>query len=109
MRFDFRQRLLGTTLLVGASMLATPALAQEAAADPAADQSAEPQAAAPEAAPAPDDADAPAIVVTGTRIPSANLESAAPVTVVNSQDLKLTGNTRVEDLLNSLTSVGARP
>jgi outer membrane receptor protein involved in Fe transport len=107
MRFDFRQRLLGTTLLVGASMLATPALAQEAAADPAADQSAEPQAAAPEVADAPADADAPAIVVTGTRIPSANLESAAPVTVVSTQDLKLTGNTRVEDVLNSLPSVGA--
>ena len=34
MKLDFRQRLLGTTLLVGASMLATPAFAQDA---PAAD------------------------------------------------------------------------
>ncbi|MCF2516006.1 TonB-dependent receptor plug domain-containing protein, partial [Sphingomonas sp. G124] len=47
------------------------------------------------------------IVVTGTRIPSANLESAAPVTVVSSQDFKLQGTSRVEDLLNSLPSVGA--
>jgi outer membrane receptor protein involved in Fe transport len=47
------------------------------------------------------------IVVTGTRIPSANLESAAPVTVVSSQDFKRQGTSRVEDLLNSLPSVGA--
>jgi outer membrane receptor protein involved in Fe transport len=102
MKLDFRQRLLGTTLLVGASMLATPAFAQDA---PAADTAAQP-APAPEAAP---EAAEPTkdIVVTGTRIPSANLESAAPVTVVNAQDLKLTGTTRVEDLLNTLPSVGA--
>ena len=102
MKLDFRQRLLGTTLLVGASMLATPAFAQDA---PAADTAAQP-APAPEAPP---EAAEPTkdIVVTGTRIPSANLESAAPVTVVNAQDLKLTGTTRVEDLLNTLPSVGA--
>ncbi|HTK58700.1 MAG TPA: TonB-dependent receptor [Sphingomicrobium sp.] len=102
MKLDFRQRLLGTTLLVGASMLATPAFAQDApAADTAAQPAPAPEAAAPAEEPAKD------IVVTGTRIPSANLESAAPVTVVNSQDLKLSGTTRVEDLLNSLPSVGA--
>ena len=83
-------------------MLATPAFAQDA---PAADTTAQP-APAPEAA-APSEEPAKDIVVTGTRIPSANLESAAPVTVVNSQDLKLSGTTRVEDLLNSLPSVGA--
>ncbi|MGN6690646.1 MAG: hypothetical protein ACTHJU_06865, partial [Sphingopyxis sp.] len=42
------------------------------------------------------------IIVTGTRIPQANLESAAPITVVTSQDIKLQGTTRVEDMLNSL-------
>ena len=53
MKLDFRQRLLGTTLLVGASMLATPAFAQDAPADPAAQQPtgpAEAQPPAPEAA-----------------------------------------------------------
>lgn len=103
MKLDFRQRLLATTLLVGASVVATPAFAQDAA----------PQPATPEAAPAP--ATAPAapadtgsdIVVTGTRIPQPNLESVAPVTVVSSQDLKLQGTTKVEDLLNSLPSVFA--
>src|SRR4030095_13599419 len=47
------------------------------------------------------------IIVTGTRIPQPNLTSAAPVTVVTNQDIKLTGTTRVEDLLGQLPSVGA--
>ena len=46
------------------------------------------------------------IIVTGTRIPQPNLTSAAPVTVVTNQDVKLTGTTRVEDLLAQLPSVG---
>lgn len=67
------------------------------------------------AAPAPAFAqDAPAaedesqvIIVTGTRLPQPNLTSVAPVTVVSSQDIKLQGTTRVEDLLNSLPAVFA--
>src|SRR6185369_10707128 len=42
------------------------------------------------------------IVVTGTRIPSPNLTSIAPVTSVSSADIKAQGVTRVEDLINSL-------
>src|SRR4051795_10031404 len=42
------------------------------------------------------------IVVTGTRIPSPNLTSVAPVTSVTSADIKAQGITRVEDLMNSL-------
>src|SRR4051794_32264313 len=42
------------------------------------------------------------IVVTGTRIPTPNLTSVAPVTSVSSADIKAQGVTRVEDLLNSL-------
>lgn len=96
MNLDFRQRLLATTLLVGAGVIATPAFAQDAA--PESDTAA-PAATAEE--PTQD------IVVTGTRIPQPNLESAAPVTVVNAADIKLSGATRIEDLLNSLPSVGA--
>ena len=47
------------------------------------------------------------IIVTGSRIPQPNLESASPVTVVSNQDVKLSGATRVEDVLNQLPSVGA--
>jgi len=42
------------------------------------------------------------IVVTGTRIPTPNLTSVAPVTSVTSADIKAQGVARVEDLLNSL-------
>src|SRR4051794_20398161 len=120
MKLDFRQRLLTTSLLVGVAALATPAYAQDAA------QPAPPPSEAPptdvqanpsgpvEAQPTPSTSaqGAPVasqenIVVTGTRIPQPNLTSAAPVTVVTNQDVKLTGTTRVEDLLNQLPSVGA--
>ncbi|HET9398878.1 MAG TPA: TonB-dependent receptor, partial [Sphingomicrobium sp.] len=47
------------------------------------------------------------IIVTGSRIPQPNLESASPVTVVSSQEVKLSGTTRTEDLINSLPQVFA--
>jgi outer membrane receptor protein involved in Fe transport len=47
------------------------------------------------------------IVVTGSRIPQANISSTAPVTVVGAEDIKLQGTTRVEDMLNSLPAVFA--
>jgi len=110
MKLNFRQRLLATTLLVGAAgLLASPAFAQDA----------------PAPAPAPAD-EAPAetvapvegtsntltetgepvssqdIVVTGSRIPQPNLTSASPVTVITATEIKLQGTTRTEDLINSL-------
>jgi len=105
MKLDFRQRLLATTLLVGASMAASPAFAQTAPTPP--DTAAGDQATtAPDTAPPATAQAAPAaagdIVITGSRIPQPNLTSASPVTVLSSQDIKLSGTTRTEDLLNSL-------
>lgn len=42
------------------------------------------------------------VQVTGSRIKSVNLTGNSPVTVVNSQELKFEGTTRVEDLVNNL-------
>ncbi|MFZ5707158.1 MAG: TonB-dependent receptor domain-containing protein [Pseudomonadota bacterium] len=42
------------------------------------------------------------IIVTGSRIPQPNLTGVSPVTVVGSQEFKLQGTTRTEDLINSL-------
>ena len=134
MKLDYRQRLLATTLLVGASMVATPAFAQDAPA---------PQPVCPPGVPegtdgcvppdtsgvstSPDTtgpveglSDVPStsaagepvrseqdIIVTGSRIPQPNLESASPVTVVTSQEVKLSGTSRTEDLINSLPQVFA--
>jgi iron complex outermembrane recepter protein len=47
------------------------------------------------------------IVVTGSRLASPNLDSASPVTVVSAEEIKNTGTTRVEDLVNSLPQVFA--
>jgi len=42
------------------------------------------------------------VVVTGTRIPSPNLESVSPVTAVTAAEIKAAGVTRVEDMINTL-------
>ncbi|MGZ5034910.1 MAG: hypothetical protein ACXWAC_17085, partial [Usitatibacter sp.] len=47
------------------------------------------------------------IEVTGTRIPSPNIESTSPVAVVTAQEIKLEGVSKVEDLLNNLPQVFA--
>ena len=114
MNHDTRQRLLATTLLVSASMVAAPAMAQTATpADGAPTSTATPTGPI-EAQPTPSISaagkpvdQAQDIVVTGSRIAQPNLTSSAPITTVTSQDIKLSGTTKVEDLLNSLPSVGA--
>src|SRR6202012_914911 len=47
------------------------------------------------------------VVVTGTRIPSPNLTSVAPITTVGQADIKNQGTIRIEDLTNSLPQVFA--
>ena len=53
------------------------------------------------------EADAAPIIVTGTRIVSPNLTAVAPVTAVSAQDIKLSGTSNTEDILNSLPQVFA--
>src|SRR4051812_19333202 len=78
-----RTRLMSSSVICGAAVLglATQAAAAEAAAG---------------------GAEVSEIVVTGTRIPTPNLSSVAPVTSVSSADIKAQGVSRVEDLINSL-------
>ncbi|HEY6661781.1 MAG TPA: TonB-dependent receptor [Sphingomicrobium sp.] len=92
--------LMATTILAGASW-ESPVLAQPAASE-AQPVPETPDAAAPQPAPAPATAGGSEIVITGSRIPQPNLTSASPVTVLSSQDIKLQGTTRTEDLINSL-------
>jgi outer membrane receptor protein involved in Fe transport len=47
------------------------------------------------------------IEVTGSRIPSANLESTSPITTVDAQAIKVDGLRSVENLLNNLPQVFA--
>ncbi|MFL6765418.1 MAG: TonB-dependent receptor, partial [Sphingomicrobium sp.] len=101
-----------TALAVGA-LMSTPAYAQTRPTDTQVPSTAQPTGPV-EAQPIPttNSQGAPVaggneIIITGSRIPQPQLTSAAPVTVVNSQDIKLTGTTRVEDVLNQLPQVGA--
>jgi iron complex outermembrane receptor protein len=47
------------------------------------------------------------VVVTGSRIASPNLDAISPVTAVSSEEIKSSGVTRIEDLVNSLPQVVA--
>jgi iron complex outermembrane receptor protein len=88
-----RKRLLGSTAIAGAFLLAAPAFAQDTPADTPATT---------DTAPKSDD-----IVVTGLRIPHPDLESASPVAIVGALEVKQTGMIRVEDFLNAMPQVFA--
>lgn len=47
------------------------------------------------------------VEVTGSRIPSINVEGPSPITSLSAKDIKVDGVTRVEDLLNNLPQVFA--
>lgn len=85
-----KSALLTGTIMAGA-MFATPVLAQDDAQDEPALQPAE---AAPEA-----------IIVTGSRIARRNVETAAPVAVVQDEEFELSGTVNVENVVNSLPQV----
>ncbi|RAK63308.1 TonB-dependent receptor domain-containing protein [Phenylobacterium kunshanense] len=78
---SMRERLLASSMICGAAFvaLATPAAAQEG--------------------------EVAEVVVTGTRIPSPNLESVSPVQVVGEQEVVLGGRPVTADILNQLPQV----
>jgi iron complex outermembrane recepter protein len=84
---SMRERLLASTIICGAVVLAAPAFAQTA-----------PSPGSSPAAAAPDQGNV--VIVTGSRIPQPNLTSVSPITAVNSQTVKLEGTTSAEDLIN---------
>jgi iron complex outermembrane recepter protein len=89
---QYLSSLLATTMICGAAGIATPAWAQG---------DTQPQSGTAAAQPTDDQSDSD-IVVTGSRIPTPNLTAVSPVTVINSQEIRLQGTTRTEDLINSL-------
>ena len=94
-------------VVFGVALFATPALAQTA---DTAETNAGPIEGQIEQASSDGDSDTKGggdIVVTGSRLRSPNLESASPITVLSSAEIKQTGTTRVEDLVNSLPQVFA--
>jgi len=81
-------------LVMGLAMISVQAQAQESIvpANPVASSAAQ---------------EAPTIVVTGSLIKNPNLKSDAPITTVTAADLKTSGATNVEDLLNQMPQVFA--
>jgi outer membrane receptor protein involved in Fe transport len=99
--------LLATTVFCGVVGIAAPAYAQDQKQDTQ-PQSGPVEATNPATATSANaQGDQGTIVVTGSRIPQANLTSVSPVTVVNSQEVRLEGTTRTEDLVNNLPQVTA--
>jgi outer membrane receptor for ferrienterochelin and colicin len=82
-----RERLLASSVICGAAFLGLSSTQAFAAADA--------------------NGDVAEIVVTGTRIPSPNLTSIAPVTTVGNAEIKAQGATRIEDITNALPQVFA--
>jgi iron complex outermembrane receptor protein len=110
MRTPYRSRLLASTLLVGATLIAHPAAAQTA--DPASQpktgvQASDPAApaagvsSADSAPPAADNATG-EIVVTGTLIRNPNLISSSPVAVVGQEEIQLRQSNTAEQILRDL-------
>jgi len=98
-----RARLMASSMIGGVSLAALSAGALAQSAPPV-------TAGSPAATTATADNGATAVaefVVTGSRIPQPNLNSIAPVTSVANAELKLSGTTRVEDLINSLPQATA--
>lgn len=104
MRFSLKQSLLASTIVAGVVATSTPAFAQDATQATAA-----PAAPAIASTPASSDGSdqSKEIIVTGSRIPHPELSSASPILTVGAAEVKKTGTTRVEDLLNSLPMVFA--
>jgi outer membrane receptor protein involved in Fe transport len=84
--FKFRHRLMASSMIFGASVIAgaSSAIAQDTSTPAPAVQE---------------------VVVTGSRIKAPNVTSDAPITSVTSAEMKLEGTTTIENLLNSLPQV----
>lgn len=92
MSYKYSKAALLTGTIMAGAMIASPAMAQVDDTDEPAVQ-AEPQ-----------DSAAP-IVVTGSRIARRNVETAAPVAVVQDEEFELSGTVNVENVINTLPQV----
>lgn len=100
MSYRFTKASLLTGTIMAGAMMAAPLAAQTTATnntDDLTDQEPALQA-------APDEAED-LIVVTGSRIARRNVETAAPIAVVNDEEFKLSGTVNVENVINTLPQV----
>ncbi|MBX3560485.1 MAG: TonB-dependent receptor [Sphingomonas sp.] len=90
MKTILRQRLLTSTLLMGAAAIATPAFAQDDQPPVSSETGAE---------------SGEAIVITGSRIARRDLTSTSPLAVVSDEEFTLSGAVNVEQVINTLPQV----
>jgi outer membrane receptor protein involved in Fe transport len=105
MKTTFRQRLLASTLMIGAAAFATPAWAQPTD-DDVQENAAQTQ---------PDgtqnselnqnDVEGETVVVTGSRIQRRDLTSSSPLAVIQDEEFQLSGAINVEQVVNTLPQV----
>lgn len=86
MKTQFKLSLLGTSLLVGAATLATPAFAQDQEQDTSATSDS-------------------TIVVTGTLISNPNIQRAAPVNVTSADEIDLLQSNVAEEILREIPGI----
>lgn len=94
MSYRFTKASLLTGTVMAGAMIASPAMAQ--ADDQDNEPATQPGVQATESAP---------IVVTGSRIARRNVETAAPIAVVQDEEFKLSGTVNVENVVNTLPQV----
>ena len=102
---SYRTRLLATSLMVGATALATPAFAQDAATatpTPSGAITTPVGVQTQESAPPAQDTSAGEIVVTGTLISNPNLVASSPVSVVGQEEIQLRQSNTAEQILRDL-------
>lgn len=103
----FKNKLMTTSLLVGTSMLATPAFAQsqpsagENAPSPAITTQADEQVQQAQAEPTTENE----VVITGTLIRNPNLVASSPVNVVNENEIALRAPNNAEELIRRIPGV----
>ena len=90
MSYKFSKAALLTGTIMAGAIIASPAMAQVD--DQVNEPATEPAAAAP-------------IVVTGSRIARQNVDTAAPVSVVQDEEFELSGTVNVENVINTLPQV----
>lgn len=103
-KIRFKDSLLASTMIAG-MVIVSPAYAQDAASQDTTNQENAVQVADPAARVAEGEAEGDEITITGSRIVRRDLESAAPVAVVQDEEFKLSGAVNVEQVLNTLPQV----
>jgi outer membrane receptor protein involved in Fe transport len=107
MKLTFRQRLMASTLLIGAASVASPAWAQsqDATSETPITSAADPDAGSQDPGAEGQAGEGEEVVITGSRIPRRDLTSTSPLAVVQDEEFALSGAVNVEQVINTLPQV----